>query len=58
MYQPPQDSFPKADDPENPVDHKFMKSKQSHYEREGKREQRFSSEIIVWRLQKDMIELF
>lgn len=35
-----------------------MKSQESHYERDTRRQSQYASEILIWRLQKDMIELF
>lgn len=52
--------MPQSDDPKIPVSHKFQKSSQTTYESHADRENssQFKSEIIIWNIQKDMIELF
>ncbi len=60
QYRPSRDTFPKVEDPTLPVSHKFQKSSSTAYERHADRENNsnFKSEIIIWNLQKDMIDLF
>jgi hypothetical protein len=60
MYQPSRGSMPQIDDPSIPLSHKFMKSSESVYDRHSNREDSssFKSEIIIWNIQRDMIELF
>lgn len=60
VYRPNKESFPKAEDPSMPMSHKFQKSSQGVYERHAEREAKsqFKSEIIIWNLQRDMVELF
>ena len=52
--------MPKIEDPKIPLSHKFQKSTESMYERHANREEHsnFKSEIIIWNIQRDMIELF
>lgn len=59
-YRPSKDSMPKTEDPTIPVSHKFQKSNQSAYERHADRESnsKYKAEIIIWNIQRDMIELF
>jgi len=60
LYQPSKDSFPKLEDAGVPTSHKFQKSGESAYERHSKREEvgKVKTEIIVWNIQRDLIELF
>ena len=48
------------EDPTVPVSHKSQKNAASSYEKNAEREEKsqFKSEIIIWNLQRDMIELF
>ncbi len=59
-YQPSRDSIPKVEDPTIPLSHKFQKSSESAYQRHATREasSSYKSEIIIWNIQRDMIELF
>jgi hypothetical protein len=59
-YQPSKGSMPKVEDPSIPLSHKFQKSTESMYERHANREENsnYKSEIIIWNIQRDMIELF
>jgi len=59
-YQPSKGSMPKIEDPSIPLSHKFQKSTETVYERHANREEHsnFKSEIIIWNIQRDMIELF
>jgi hypothetical protein len=58
-YQPPKSSFPAAADPSVPASHKFQKSSQGAYEKHQTRGQQGQpSELLIWNLQRDLIELF
>ena len=59
-YKPSKESMPQVDDPTIPLSHKFQKSTESAYQRHATRENssHFKSEIIIWNIQRDMIELF
>ena len=55
-YAPPKGSFPAAADSSVPSSHKFQKSKQGAYEKHNSRTN--PCEILIWNLQRDLIELF
>jgi len=58
-YAPPKGSYPGAADPKVPSSHKFQKSKQGAYEKHQARgEKGQPCEILIWNLQRDLIELF
>jgi hypothetical protein len=59
-YKPSKDSMPKVEDPKIPLSHQFQKSNESVYQRHATRESssNYKSEIIIWNIQRDMIELF
>lgn len=59
-YQSKNESFYKASDPTVPVSHQFAKSNETIYEKHASREERgqFKSEILIWNIQRDLVELF
>jgi hypothetical protein len=58
-YAAPKGSFPGAADPSVPSSHKFQKSTQGGYEKHQTRGQQGAPcELLIWNLQRDLIELF
>ena len=52
--------MPRLEDPAIPLSHQFQKSSESAYTRHATREasSSFKSEILIWNIQRDLIELF
>jgi WD40 repeat protein len=59
-YKSSNDMMPKVEDPSIPLSHKFQKSSETTYQKHANREASspYKSEIIIWNLQRDMVELF
>lgn len=58
-YSPPKSSYPATSDATVPASHKFQRSSQGAYERHQERGAKGGvCEILIWNLQRDLIELF